>query len=102
MVTQRIANPSIPVRFRALPPKKNLVLVLKKSKLSFLYSSVAQLVEQLTVNQLVAGSSPARGAKLSTNNITISLKLFSELNNDQKLKFSKSIQINNSGISKVS
>ena len=26
------------------------------------YSSVAQLVEQLTVNQLVAGSSPARGA----------------------------------------
>ncbi len=25
-------------------------------------SSVAQLVEQLTVNQLVAGSSPARGA----------------------------------------
>ena len=35
----------------------------KKSKLSFLHSSVAQLVEQLTVNQLVAGSSPARGAK---------------------------------------
>jgi hypothetical protein len=31
--------------------------------LSFLHSSVAQLVEQLTVNQLVAGSSPARGAK---------------------------------------
>ena len=43
--------------------KKNLVLVLKESKLSFLHSSVAQLVEQLTVNQLVAGSSPARGAK---------------------------------------
>ena len=43
--------------------KKNLVLVLKKSKLRTLYSSVAQLVEQLTVNQLVAGSSPARGAK---------------------------------------
>ena len=63
MVTQRIANPCIPVRFRALPPKKNLVLMSKKSKLSFLHSSVAQLVEQLTVNQLVAGSSPARGAK---------------------------------------
>ena len=43
--------------------KKNLGLVLNKSKLSFLHSSVAQLVEQLTVNQLVAGSSPARGAK---------------------------------------
>ena len=42
--------------------KKNLVLVKKESKLRFLYSSVAQLVEQLTVNQLVAGSSPARGA----------------------------------------
>ena len=62
MVTQRTANPCIPVRFRALPPKKNLVLVIKKSKLNFLHSSVAQLVEQLTVNQLVAGSSPARGA----------------------------------------
>ena len=36
---------------------------MKKSKLWFLHSSVAQLVEQLTVNQLVAGSSPARGAK---------------------------------------
>ena len=45
--------------------KKNLVLVTKKSKLAFLHSSVAQLVEQLTVNQLVAGSSPARGAKKS-------------------------------------
>ena len=63
MVTQRIANPSIPVRFWAWPPKKNLVLIIKKSKLKFLHSSVAQLVEQLTVNQLVAGSSPARGAK---------------------------------------
>ena len=42
--------------------QKNLVLVIKKSKFCFLYSSVAQLVEQLTVNQLVAGSSPARGA----------------------------------------
>ena len=62
MVTQRIANPCIPVRFRALPPKKSVVLDIKKSKF-FFYSSVAQLVEQLTVNQLVAGSSPARGAK---------------------------------------
>ena len=44
--------------------KINLVLILKKSKFKFLYSSVAQLVEQLTVNQLVAGSSPARGANL--------------------------------------
>ena len=44
--------------------KKNLVLVKKKSKLAFLHSSVAQLVEQLTVNQLVAGSSPARGANI--------------------------------------
>ena len=42
--------------------KKSVVLDLKKSKF-FFYSSVAQLVEQLTVNQLVAGSSPARGAK---------------------------------------
>ena len=64
MVTQRIANPCIPVRFRALPPKLSIEIILKKNKLRFLHSSVAQLVEQLTVNQLVAGSSPARGAKL--------------------------------------
>ena len=57
--------------------KKNLVLVIKKSKLSFLYSSVAQLVEQLTVNQLVAGSSPARGAK--KNFLNEILKLFADL-----------------------
>ena len=61
MVTQRIANPFIPVRFWAWPPKKLLLIVIKTVCLS--YSSVAQLVEQLTVNQLVAGSSPARGAK---------------------------------------
>ena len=35
------------------------------------YSSVAQLVEQLTVNQLVAGSSPARGAKIIPYGISI-------------------------------
>ena len=66
MVTQRIANPCIPVRFRALPPKLSIEISLKKNKLSFLHSSVAQLVEQLTVNQLVAGSSPARGANYPT------------------------------------
>ena len=38
-----------------------LFYYLKKSNVAN-YSSVAQLVEQLTVNQLVAGSSPARGA----------------------------------------
>ena len=43
--------------------KKTVEINLEKSKFCFLYSSVAQLVEQLTVNQLVAGSSPARGAK---------------------------------------
>ena len=55
--------------------KKNLVLVTKKSKLAFLHSSVAQLVEQLTVNQLVAGSSPARGAKNQIKKNKLFLKL---------------------------
>ena len=32
--------------------------------ISSLYSSLAQLVERLTVNQIVAGSSPAGGAKV--------------------------------------
>ena len=57
--------------------KKNLVLVRKKSKFAFLHSSVAQLVEQLTVNQLVAGSSPARGAK---NYPTFEILLFETCN----------------------
>ena len=61
MVTQRIANPSIPVRFWAWPPKFYSCFVPKKKYVD-VHSSVAQLVEQLTVNQLVAGSSPARGA----------------------------------------
>ena len=41
---------------------KNLVVLFFQKKYVAFYSSVAQLVEQLTVNQLVAGSSPARGA----------------------------------------
>ncbi len=61
MVTQRIANPFIPVRFWAWPPKEFSCFILLKMYVR-IYSSVAQLVEQLTVNQLVAGSSPARGA----------------------------------------
>ena len=60
MVTQRIANPFIPVRFWTWPPKNSCFIFLKMYVQ--IYSSVAQLVEQLTVNQLVAGSSPARGA----------------------------------------
>ena len=36
------------------------------------YSSVAQLVEQLTVNQLVAGSSPARGANFLRSLLQVS------------------------------
>ena len=39
------------------------------------YSAIAQLVEQLTVNQLVAGSSPACGAILSLNVWTNDLAL---------------------------
>ena len=41
---------------------QNLVVLFNQKKYVAFYSSVAQLVEQLTVNQLVAGSSPARGA----------------------------------------
>ena len=41
---------------------QNLVVLFSQKKYVAIYSSVAQLVEQLTVNQLVAGSSPARGA----------------------------------------
>jgi hypothetical protein len=34
-----------------------------------LYSGLAQLVEQLTVNQFVAGSSPASGVQASSANL---------------------------------
>ena len=33
-----------------------------------MYSPIAQLVEQMTVNHWVAGSSPARGANLNITN----------------------------------
>ena len=75
--------------------KKNLVLVLKKSKLSFLHSSVAQLVEQLTVNQLVAGSSPARGANYPTlSNLAVLFKIcnifsFCDLDRDENVLLKK-------------
>ena len=49
MVSQRFLVPLFEVRVLEGQPR----------------SSVAQLVEQLTVNQLVAGSSPARGATYS-------------------------------------
>ena len=42
-------------------------IILKK--VCCFHSSVAQLVEQLTVNQLVAGSSPARGATISSSQV---------------------------------
>ena len=47
MVTQRIANPCIRVRFSALPPKKSVVLNKKKSKFffTFLGSSVGRAVD---------------------------------------------------------
>ena len=48
-------------------------------------SSVAQLVEQLTVNQLVAGSSPARGA-----NYPVSLRFTAFLKICNNLVFSDS------------
>ena len=34
-----------------------------------MYSPIAQLVEQMTVNHWVAGSSPARGAKILKGSI---------------------------------
>ena len=82
MVTQRIANPFTPVRFRALPPNKLLCYIKKKVSWPKLHSSVAQLVEQLTVNHLVAGSSPARGARLSCLSyfVDYSIQTFSKFN----------------------
>lgn len=86
VVTQRTANPCIPVRFRARPPifavpqqklgeKKHFHsgnhLLLRQS-----YSLIAQLVEHSTVNRMVAGSSPARGAILKSRFVTSRLFLW--------------------------
>ena len=52
------------------PKKKALTIIREELYLGLFYgvsqaySRVAQLVEQLTVNQRVAGSSPATGAKI--------------------------------------
>ena len=46
MVTQRIANPFIPVRFWAWPPKNKLFYIIKKSMFPiFLGSSVGRAVD---------------------------------------------------------
>ena len=46
MVTQRIANPFIPVRFWAWPPKKSCFILVKKvCSLLFLGSSVGRAVD---------------------------------------------------------
>ena len=66
----------------------------KKSMLRF-HSSVAQLVEQLTVNQLVAGSSPARGANYPTfSNLAVLFKIckifsFCIFDNDENVLLKK-------------
>ena len=49
-------------------------IILKK--VCCFHSSVAQLVEQLTVNQLVAGSSPARGATIQFVQVKQSFLVF--------------------------
>ena len=54
----------LPSQFDSGRGLQNLQLFCSEKKVSCYNSSVAQLVEQLTVNQLVAGSSPARGANL--------------------------------------
>ena len=51
-------------QFDSVASKKTSCVIFKRKYVPF-YSSVAQLVEQLTVNQLV-GSSPARGANYTT------------------------------------
>ena len=57
-------------------------------------SSVAQLVEQLTVNQLVAGSSPARGAN-KLNYYPVSLRITEFLRICNNLLFSDSESFEN-------
>ena len=54
MVLERIANPS---------SGESRFLSSSLSRSAKVYSLIAQLVEHLTVNQVVPGSSPGRGAK---------------------------------------
>ena len=61
-----------------------------KIVLCFFYSSIAQLVEQLTVNQLVAGSSPARGAKKNyavLDSFLFEFKIFKSLSFSTSVNF---------------
>lgn len=57
MVNTLALGARVAVRVRHLLPE------VKDYSLAFLYSCVVQLVEHLTVNQGVAGSSPVAGAK---------------------------------------
>ena len=66
------------------------MLLLKKSKLYF-FEDFSEYLLNLE-----------RSQESHTNvNYNFLVKLYSELNNDQKLKFSKSLQVSNIGISKV-
>ena len=84
VVTQRPAKPCTPVRFRAWPPDFISLTVFHLGECGklcyigsldrvFLGSSV---VEQLAVNQLVAGSNPARGATLSLPHFHLILLIY--------------------------
>ena len=57
----------LPSQFDSGRGLQNFCCFVYKKKYLEYNSSVAQLVEQLTVNQLVAGSSPARGANFLFN-----------------------------------
>ncbi len=46
-----------------------ILLIYFLNFLSNIYSELAQLAEHLTVNQVVAGSSPAFGAKRTPNGV---------------------------------
>lgn len=51
---------------------QNLIYAPRRTAHARVKSGVAQLVEQLTVNQLVTGSSPVRGAKSKVTSLTAS------------------------------
>ena len=126
MVTQRIANPCIPVRFRALPPKK--ILFQSKTKVAKAINVTLQQIQKYEKG--TNGVSSIRLLQLSNYlkvpinyffedfseylinleksqeghmnvNYNFLVKLYSELNADQKLKFNKSLQAGSNNISKV-
>ena len=129
MVTQRIANPFIPVRFWAWPPVKLDIMMIDKEIFKIAsntlnYGFLKNHSHKSSSKSSICGDSIKIYLKVPINyffedfseyllnlekskeghmnvNYNFLVKVYSELTQDQKIKFSKNIQLSQPSITKV-